>query len=376
MSQTKQRSSAAKGVAVFFIVFIILELLVIVGVSMVFKNENVTPSLAGYSMYIMKDTSMGDAVPKDALVIAADGAPSRDGIKKAVIAEEVPGVGTSVFWLADVSTGSDINTVQYTIFRDKEPDKVYNVKNDQIVGTASSYYLTAGRVIKFITSEFGRIACIAVPLFLFVLLELIIMLFSRSRYDDDEDYDDDDDDEEEEEPVKLDDFLFGGENDKEKLGEQARAGEEETAPARAADPEQYAPRQPKAAEEPAAEVSEPEAAEEPEKPAVDPAYYEKAAKLIDGEPDNEPAAEEKPEAPEAPAAQEESPAEEAPAEEAPAEGLKATQHRRKTVRKRPADLKFSGEKKNASASMADLMKLMEQEQNKLKQQLGQQEKNK
>lgn len=364
MSQTKQKSSAAKGVAVFFIVFIILELLVIVGVSMVFKNENVTPSLAGYSMYIMKDTSMGDAVPKDALVIAADGAPSRDGIKKAVIAEDVPGIGTSVFWLADVSTGADINTVQYTVFRDKEPEKVYNVKNDQIVGTASSYYLTAGKVIKFITSEFGRIACIAVPLFLFVLLELIIMLFSRSRYDDDEDYDDDDedeDDEEEEEPVKLDDFLFGGENDKEKLGEQARAGEEETAPAREVDPEQYAPKQQPREEAPAAEapVQEAHVAEEPEKPAVDPSYYERAAKLIDGE-DEAPAEAEAPEAAEA------------PAEEAPDEEIKPQQQpRRKVVRKRPADLKFSGEKKNASASMADLMKLMEQEQNKLKEQLGQ-----
>lgn len=377
MSSTKQKSSAAKGVAVFFIVFILLELLIIVGISRVFKNKDVTPSLAGYSIYIMDSNAMGDAVPQDALVIAANGAPSRDGIKKAVIAENVPGVGTSVFWLADVSTSSDLNGVVYTVFQEKYPDKTYQLKTSDIIGTASSYYLTAGKVIRFVTSEFGRIACIAAPLFLFVLLELIIMLFGRVRsgdYDDDDDYDDDEDDEKnetKEQPVKLDDFLFGGENDQEKLSEQARAAQKELKE------EDYAPKQKprreKKAElklEPKPEIApkqEPKTQEPEEKPAesekteapaekeagtIDPSYYEKAARLIDGEP-------------EAPAAE--------AAEPAPKSGemtMKAQPAKKKPTRKKPSQLKFSGEKKNASASMADLMKLMEQEQNKLKDQIG------
>ncbi|MBR1765396.1 MAG: hypothetical protein IJ746_08400, partial [Ruminococcus sp.] len=171
-------------------------------------------------------------------------------------------------------------------------------------------------------------------------------------YDDDDD--DEDEDEKDEEPVKLDDFLFGGENDKEKRSEQARAGEEETAPARQPvkaepDPEQYAPKQqPKEPKEPveAAPVRQPEPEPEAQKPAVDPSYYEKASKLIDGD------------------------APEAPASEEPAEEMKLQTPKKKVVKKRPAELKFSGEKKNASAGMADLMKLMEQEQNKLKEQLG------
>ena len=56
-SATKQKSSAGKNVLIFFIVFIILEMLIVVGVGRVFKNKNVTPSIAGYSLYIMNVTA-------------------------------------------------------------------------------------------------------------------------------------------------------------------------------------------------------------------------------------------------------------------------------------------------------------------------------
>ena len=39
-SATKQKSSAGKNVLIFFIVFIILEMLIVVGVGRVFKNKN------------------------------------------------------------------------------------------------------------------------------------------------------------------------------------------------------------------------------------------------------------------------------------------------------------------------------------------------
>ena len=52
-SATKQKSSAGKNVLIFFIVFIILEMLIVVGVGRVFKNKNVTPSIAGYSLYMV-----------------------------------------------------------------------------------------------------------------------------------------------------------------------------------------------------------------------------------------------------------------------------------------------------------------------------------
>ncbi len=211
MSQTKQKSSAAKNVAIFFVVFIILEMLIIFGISRVFKNEDVTPSFAGYSLYIMSDNSMGNEVPEGALVVAANGVPSVEGIGSAVLVENVPGIGTSVFWLADVSSrGDTMDGVVYTVYQEQNPSALYEVRSSDVVGTASSYYLTAGNVITFVTSTFGMAVCAIVPLFLLVLIELIIAIATHSGEEEKEETEV----QEEESSITLDDFLFGGENEK------------------------------------------------------------------------------------------------------------------------------------------------------------------
>ena len=391
MSATKQRSSAGKSVAIFFIVFIILEALIIFGVSRVFKNKDVTPSIAGYSMYIMDGDAMGDAVPKGSLVIASNGSPAgNDSTGKAVLCEEVPGVGTSVFWLAKIETTNDNGSVVYTVFQEKDRNKLYELSPKNMVGTATTYYETAGKIITFMTSKFGMIILIAAPLFLLVLLELIIMIVNRSRYSDydDDDYEDDEDEDEEkgEEPVKLDDFLFGGKHDDELIKDRVRTGEEaaaditfnESVPVRkgkdrgadeddhsesfAADPESVfdAPvRKAKNVEETVEEAveqaaeAEPEQFEEeepvkaaetveaeeeaPHKADIHPSYYEKAAKLID---EGEDAAAKVEVTPVKPAAPE----------------------------KKPEPAKAPDMKK-VSAGFEDLMKLMEMETDKLKDQI-------
>ncbi len=370
MSVTKQRSSAGKSVAIFFIVFIILEALIIFGVSRVFKNKDVTPSIAGYSMYIMDSDAMGDSVPKGSLVVASNGSPSPEGVKKAVLAEEVPGVGTSVFWLADVSTSADLSGVVYTVFQEKDPSKLYELKTQNIVGTATTYYETAGKIITFMTSKFGMIILIAAPLFLMVLLELIIMIVNRARYSG---YDDDDDDEEEQ-PVELDDFLFGGKHDEELINKSVHNGldagegnvddisfgepmevrnaqdldepyeeepEEPIKVYREPEEEQEAeaePEEPAVVEEPAPKVHE-EAPKTASK-TVDRSYYEKASRIIDGEPEvTEP------------------------------EPVKAAPVKEPEPVREPAAPKPAPDMKSVSAGFEDLMKLMEQESNKLKNQL-------
>ena len=186
MGQTKQRSTAAKNVAVFFVVFIVLELLILLGVAKVFKNKDVTPSFAGYSLYIMNSDEMGGSVPKGALVVAANGAPSVDGIGNAFVVENVPGIGTSVFWLAGVSSSdTGIEGVVYTVYQQKDTENavphIYKVRSADIVGAASTYYMTAGKILTFISSRFGMAVCLVVPLFLFVLLEVIIAIVTRPR---------------------------------------------------------------------------------------------------------------------------------------------------------------------------------------------------
>ncbi|WP_124097926.1 hypothetical protein [Ruminococcus sp. Marseille-P6503] len=327
MSQTKQKSSAAKNVAIFFVVFIILEMLIIFGVSRVFKNKDVTPSFAGYSLYIMNDDRMGDDVPKGALVVASNGVPSVEGIGKAVLVENVPNIGTSVFWLADVSSkGDSIDGVVYTVYQEKNPSVLYEVKSSDIVGSASSYYLTAGKVITFVTSTFGMAVCAIVPLFFLVLIELIIAIASHSGEEDEYEAEP----EKDETNVTLDDFLFGGENDKALHNSHIHDEEQE-------DAEQE--------EEPAetdggigndAEASEKTDSEGGSE--VDESYYEKASKLLD----------------EAASEKSDNFAEDIAAD-------KASEPEAQT----PAS---AG--KTASASLEDLMKLMEEEQKKLRDQLN------
>lgn len=321
MGVTKQKSSAAKNVAIFFVVFIILEMLILFGVSRVFKNKDVTPSFAGYSMYIMNSDEMGDSVPKKALVIAANGAPSDDAKGKAVLAENVPGIGTSVFRLAKVSSkGDSIDGVVYTLYHESDRNKTYDVESSNVVGIASNYYLTAGKVISFVSSPFGLAACAAVPLFLLVLIELIIAIATHSGREEEQD-----DTDEDEENVTLDDFLFGGENEK-ALHKNAKADDV-----------------PNVSEKENEQVSESEQPDENSQAnsEIDRSYYEKASKLLDdavvsdAEDDSEDSQTD---------SSEENEAENAPVAEQPA--------------------------KTASASLEDLMKLMEEEQKRLREQLN------
>lgn len=350
-SATKQKSSAGKNVLIFFIVFIILEMLIVVGVGRVFKNKDVTPSIAGYSLYIMNGDGMKDRVPDGSLVITSNMTPSTDKIGQAVVCENVPNIGTSVFWLYDITSTDDNNGVVYTVYQESDPTKLYEISSKDIVGVASSYYMTAGKVITFMTSTFGMIVCAVVPLFLLVVIELIIAIATHSSDDDEEDADDDED--EKTENVTLDDFLFGGENEGEQIARHRRHVDEEIAAHRKAEKAEKAEEAGEEVEEveevsfeetelqfsrPEEPAEEAAPAEEP-KADIDRSYYERASKLLDEAASGE--------------SEEASQPVEKPAP--------------KAVKPRPASTAKPA--KSASASLEDLMKLMEQEQEKLKKQL-------
>lgn len=122
-SQTKQKkSSAAKNVAIFFIVFIILEGLIVFGLSKLFKNEDSVVTIGGYSFYLMDSDNMAPDSPKNSLVIAAEGVPSPDKTGYAVLCKNVGGEGTTVGWLLDVSSkGDTVDGVVYTVYQNSAP---------------------------------------------------------------------------------------------------------------------------------------------------------------------------------------------------------------------------------------------------------------
>lgn len=356
MAKTKQKSSAGKSVLVFFIVFIILEMLIVLGVGKVFKNKDVTPSVAGYSLYLMDSKNMGDAVPKGSLVVASNGIPGVDKVGKAVLCENVPGIGTGVFRLQDVvSKAEGVDGVVYRIYEQNIPEKIYEVKSSDIIGIASNYYVTTGKVITFLKSKFGIIACAAVPVVLLIIIELIVAIATHSssskKKKKNEKIEENKDDENKE--VKLDDFLFGGKNEGEQIAKHRQKIEEEIAEHHNAEndddtdetADDYAQSE---KSEPVvlqdnAEVNEDDNAEAEKQPKaaveasassadIDRTYYEKASELLDK-----------------------------PVEENGKEEISEPVAETKERAPKPD--------KPAQASLEELMKLMEEEQNKLKKQL-------
>ena len=353
-SATKQKSSAGKNVLIFFIVFIILEALILFGIGRVFKNKDVTPSIAGYSLYLMDSGAMGDSVPQGSLVIASNMTPSVDRIGEAVVCENVPGIGTSVFRLYDINQTEDKSGVDYTIYQENNPNKLYKVKASNIVGTASSYYMTAGKVLNFVTSKFGFIVCLAVPLFLFIVLELIIAIATGGSYEDDDDEEEEEDFDEKKENVSLDDFLFGGQNEGEQIANHRRQEAAESTDARSFS---------KGVEDIPAPPAEIPAEPEITVPEVKP---------VETAP--EPAAAPEPVA--QPVAEAEKPVALSDTESLTLDTAAAARPARRPARRRPrttAPRVQAANKANAnsaSQSLEDLMKLMEQEQEKLKNQIN------
>jgi hypothetical protein len=248
----------------------------------------------------------------------------------------VPDIGTSVFWLYDITSTDDNNGVVYTVYQEKDPAKLYEISSKNVVGVASTYYMTAGKVLTFMSSTFGMIVCAVVPIFLLVVIELIIAIATHSSDDEEED----DDEEEPAESVTLDDFLFGGENEGEQIAKHRKHVDDEIASHHKAEPEGEEKAETEEVIEEVEEVEETifeRPAEKEERAEIDRSYYERASQLLD--------------------------------EAASTEGTVAPESEKKPVPKAKPAVKPAQQTKTASASLEELMKLMEQEQEKLKKQL-------
>lgn len=451
MAKTKKRkkkSSAAKNVAIFFIVFVLLEGLLIFGLKSVFRNEDSVASVAGYSFFIMDSDNMGQYCPKDALVITVNGVPSADKCGFTVLAKNVEGQGTTVGRLYEVGAkGDTVDYVVYTIYQEKDYDaqndklnKSYDLKSTDIIGQATSYYLTAGKIISFMTTPFGIAVCLAAPIVLMILILLIISIANRSESYDLHDFEEmERKHDAQQNNMSLDDFLYGGENDEvynnegkpsadysEEFDEQeenddpisriapqadaffgsqsapeeddehdpeddfkeATEFDEPEKPAPVVDDDDDTPYIPKELfrkktpePQPPEPVIEKENAEpeqeievqEEAKPTVDPSYYEKASKVIDDAVSTQPEAVETAAPVAAPV--EEEPVQRPQRPRRPAQAQGQGQRRRPSQRPAGAPARrrpprparpVKVDSKSSADTIDELMKLMEEEQKKLR----------
>ncbi|MBE6837610.1 MAG: hypothetical protein E7509_06460 [Ruminococcus sp.] len=165
-----------------WIIFIIVIMIIIAGLivtSLVFKNKDVTPSVFGYSVFIVDEDGMGSKVPKGSLVIAKNYSPSAENIGDAILCEGVGEKGTTILRLCNIVPNTE--TVIYQGFYDNEPKKIYNVPSDQLIGKALTYHVFLGAAISFVTSYKGMAVMVVVPLLILLLCELIIHLVGKSK---------------------------------------------------------------------------------------------------------------------------------------------------------------------------------------------------
>lgn len=207
MSKTKQKSRAAKKTAVFFIVFIIIEMLIVAGVAYVFRNDDVTPSVFDYSLFLMDSDKMtsddNTSIPKDVLAVFEEETPGKDQIGKPVLCENVPEVGTTIMWLDAVNPSNNNNGLEYTV--SQNDGKEYTLDASDVIGVQLVYYKTAGKIIRFVSQPKGIAACAAVPIALWIVIEIIIAIAAGSGKKKAVE----NDIEEDEDQLTIDDVLFG-----------------------------------------------------------------------------------------------------------------------------------------------------------------------
>ena len=174
-----------------WIIFIVLIMLIIAGLivtSLVFKNKDVTPSIFGYSVFIVDEDGMGSKVPEGALVVAKNYSHAADGRKirsvaenigDAILCEGVGDYGTTILRLCDIVPNTE--TVIYQGFYDNDPKTIYNVPASKLVGQALTYHTTLGAIIRFVTSYKGMAVMVVVPLLILFVCELIVHLVGKSR---------------------------------------------------------------------------------------------------------------------------------------------------------------------------------------------------
>ena len=165
-----------------WIIFIVLIMLIIAGLivtSLVFKNKDVTPSIFGYSVFIVDEDGMGSKVPEGALVVAKNYSPSAENIGDAILCEGVGDYGTTILRLCDIVPNTE--TVIYQGFYDNDPKTIYNVPASKLVGQALTYHTTLGAIIRFVTSYKGMAVMVVVPLLILFVCELIVHLVGKSR---------------------------------------------------------------------------------------------------------------------------------------------------------------------------------------------------
>lgn len=171
MGNKEAKTSPFKVFGIIFLIILILSSLFVALVHIAFKNENVTPSIGGYSLYLIHDDYMFPNIKKNTLIFATNGTPIKEDVGKVIIADDVSGAngttyGTTAMRLVNLVVEND--KLYYELKFDNSMDTTM-VKGNKIVGIANYKFEWLGKIIVLANSNIGYFIFIGIPALLMII---------------------------------------------------------------------------------------------------------------------------------------------------------------------------------------------------------------
>ncbi len=165
----RENKSAAKKVLIIMLLVELFAVLAIFLLTVIFKDENSTPSIFGNSFYITDNEKMD--VQTDSLVLAKNGRPDGSVVGGVILCENLA-EGTGIYRVVGVESTNE--TFIYNVCLDSEPTNIIKVDAKNVVGECKYAYHTAGRVLIFMKSKTGVIICVLIPVIILAVIELVL----------------------------------------------------------------------------------------------------------------------------------------------------------------------------------------------------------
>ncbi len=170
MAGKERKTSPFKVFGILCLIVLIFTSAWVIAVKLVFKNQNVTPSVSDTSLYVVRTTDMEAGedtdVPQDTLLFVTNKVPTQDDVGRVIVIDNVATYGTTAMRLKNILTEND--AVMYEVGFDTS-EKSFVVNSSQIVGVADKMDHFIGWAIVQSGTIQGMILLVLTPLLLMIV---------------------------------------------------------------------------------------------------------------------------------------------------------------------------------------------------------------
>lgn len=175
-----KKNKVLKIIQLLVIIIFIIAIIGMLVISLVFKNENSTPKIFGYNLYIMNGTNMEPAIPDGSAVISKLGSLGNTPIGSVALCNIVENELTAILRIVSVET-DEMGNVFYIAKNDTSPSTdVIRISSDKVIGEAIYSDELIGIILRFSTSQIGLILVVISPCFLLIIYQLFMIFKKRS----------------------------------------------------------------------------------------------------------------------------------------------------------------------------------------------------